>query len=136
MSTRALSPRSRSWQSGLTQQKLTYPVGIPSEISLKPVMSVDAVGEAPSYRLYGIVNHTGTISGGHYTAMALNSGDGQWYSYNDRAVKLESGGPPAVSEAAYIAFYHMVEPKAPQQGASADAGAAAAPQPPAASASS
>lgn len=99
-----------SWQSGQTQQKLTTPVGLPTELNLKQVMSVDAVGEPPSYRLYGIVNHTGTISGGHYTAMALNSGDGQWYSFNDRAVKVEPGGSPALSEAAYVAFYHMVEP--------------------------
>lgn len=112
-------PRSRSWQSGLSQQKLTLPVGIPSEISLKPVMSSDAPGEPPAYRLFGVVNHTGTIFGGHYTALALNSGDGQWWSYNDRAVKMEPGGAPAVSEAAYIAFYHAVEAKAPQADAPA-----------------
>lgn len=99
-----------SWQNGLTQQKLTFPVGIPTELSLKAVMSSDAVGDAPQYRLYGIVNHSGTISGGHYTAMSRNSGDGQWYSFNDRAVKAEPAGSPAVSEAAYILFYHAIEP--------------------------
>ncbi|KAL4445628.1 hypothetical protein ABPG74_006179 [Tetrahymena malaccensis] len=35
------------------------------------------------YELFGIVNHSGSLSGGHYTSESLNPYDGKWYNYND-----------------------------------------------------
>ena len=41
------------------------------------------------YELYGIVNHSGTISGGHYTAYEIylirecKVSENKWYDFND-----------------------------------------------------
>ena len=37
------------------------------------------------YDLYGICNHSGGVSGGHYTAFVKNA-NGNWYHYNDTNV--------------------------------------------------
>ena len=38
------------------------------------------------YELYGMVNHMGSIRGGHYTATVLSE-DNTWYECNDNYVK-------------------------------------------------
>lgn len=39
-----------------------------------------------NYELFGIINHSGTILGGHYFAY-IKSFDGKWYEFNDTTVK-------------------------------------------------
>ena len=41
--------------------------------------------ESYKYDLYGICNHSGGVSGGHYTAFVKNA-NGNWYHYNDTNV--------------------------------------------------
>jgi len=36
------------------------------------------------YDLYAVSNHSGTPSGGHYTAAAKNPYTGQWHYFNDQ----------------------------------------------------
>lgn len=36
-----------------------------------------------TYDLVGVINHSGTMHGGHYTANCMNSMNGKWYNYND-----------------------------------------------------
>lgn len=35
------------------------------------------------YDLFAVVLHTGTLNGGHYTAVAKNYVDKGWYEFND-----------------------------------------------------
>ncbi len=56
------------------------------------------------YDLYGVVNHSGSISFGHYTAYCKNKHTGKWYEHNDSSVS-EVDESQIVSSAAYILFY-------------------------------
>ena len=41
-------------------------------------------GKESVYDLFAVDNHYGGLGGGHYTAMAKNFNDGQWYDYNGK----------------------------------------------------
>ncbi len=56
------------------------------------------------YDLYGVVNHTGSVSFGHYTAYCKNYKTGEWYDFNDSMVTTMSKSG-IVSDAAYVLFY-------------------------------
>jgi ubiquitin C-terminal hydrolase len=57
------------------------------------------------YDLFGVVLHTGTLNGGHYTAICKNVDD--WYEFNDsQVIKLQQHElNKIVSNHAYILFY-------------------------------
>ncbi|XP_075216653.1 ubiquitin carboxyl-terminal hydrolase 4-like [Lycorma delicatula] len=57
-----------------------------------------------SYDLCGVINHYGTLSGGHYTAYAKHKEDKQWYCFDDSHVSPESE-KNVMSSSAYILFY-------------------------------
>ncbi|EME45447.1 hypothetical protein DOTSEDRAFT_52723 [Dothistroma septosporum NZE10] len=58
------------------------------------------------YDLFAVDNHYGGLGGGHYTAMAKNFHDGEWYDYNDSATsKISSSAAKLKSAAAYLLFY-------------------------------
>ena len=40
----------------------------------------------PLYDLVGIVNHSGDIDYGHYTAECRNPANKKWYTFNDSSV--------------------------------------------------
>lgn len=40
-----------------------------------------------TYELYAVVNHFGSLTGGHYTAEIKSYENGQWYSFNDGRVE-------------------------------------------------
>ena len=55
------------------------------------------------YDLYGVSNHSGSLSYGHYTAYCKGE-DEQWYYFNDSMVdKINESY--VVSEEAYVLFY-------------------------------
>ena len=54
------------------------------------------------YDLYGVIEHYGTLSQGHYTAICKN--DDKWIYYNDSNVEVTN---KPVSKKAYILFYKM-----------------------------
>ncbi|TPX34231.1 hypothetical protein SmJEL517_g03085 [Synchytrium microbalum] len=56
------------------------------------------------YDLCGVSNHFGGMGGGHYTAYAKNSIDGQWYNFDDSSVS-KANEDNVVSSAAYLLFY-------------------------------
>jgi len=58
----------------------------------------------PIYDLFGVSQHMGGLSGGHYTAVCQNAIDGKWYSFNDSMVSRASRAD-IVSAAAYVLFY-------------------------------
>ncbi|WPH03026.1 Hypothetical protein R9X50_00590000 [Acrodontium crateriforme] len=61
-------------------------------------------GKEYLYDLFAVDNHFGGLGGGHYTAMAKNFYDGQWYDYND-SMCSKIGDAPRHSAAAYLLFY-------------------------------
>ena len=56
------------------------------------------------YDLYGVVNHHGSLYGGHYTAYCLNFLDHKWYEFNDSRVSKMSS-KEVVSVYSYVLFY-------------------------------
>lgn len=61
----------------------------------------------PCYELLGIVNHFGTLEGGHYKAnikQILRSGQRRWFKYDDQEV-TEIDSKDVISQDAYILFY-------------------------------
>ena len=55
------------------------------------------------YDLYGVCNHSGGVSEGHYTAHVKNA-NGNWYNFNDTNVSRISENK-IVSTMAYCLFY-------------------------------
>ena len=55
------------------------------------------------YDLYGICNHSGGVSGGHYTSFVKNA-NGKWYLFNDTNV-IEVDTVHLISSKAYCLFY-------------------------------
>lgn len=70
-------------------------------------LSKYAVGYKPKtnkYRLIGVANHMGGVSGGHYTSYGLDV-DGKWYLYNDASVQEIRSTRDIASPAAYCLWY-------------------------------
>ncbi|PVU91288.1 hypothetical protein BB561_004489 [Smittium simulii] len=57
-----------------------------------------------SYHLYSVVNHMGSLTGGHYTASVYNGHRNEWNYFNDTRV-LPISESEIVSPAAYLLFY-------------------------------
>ncbi|KAJ1955169.1 ubiquitin-specific protease doa4 [Dipsacomyces acuminosporus] len=61
-------------------------------------------GEPTNYNLYGVANHYGTLSGGHYTASVFNGLREQWNYFDDTRVSPISEDK-IVTPAAYLLFF-------------------------------
>ncbi|TNN71967.1 putative ubiquitin carboxyl-terminal hydrolase 50 [Liparis tanakae] len=66
--------------------------------------------EGRRYDLYGMVNHMGSLRGGHYTAVILPSEDHTWYEFDDTRVNKVEEQPFAETETyssstAYLLVY-------------------------------
>lgn len=61
------------------------------------------------YDLYGVVNHSGCLGGGHYTAQCFNRQEGKWFNFNDSFVKpfstFETLESEILTPRAYVLFY-------------------------------
>jgi ubiquitin carboxyl-terminal hydrolase 8 len=56
------------------------------------------------YDLYGICNHIGGVTGGHYTSFVKNA-ENQWLHYNDRSIELVQTPESIITPMAYCLFY-------------------------------
>ena len=56
------------------------------------------------YDLYGVCNHVGGVSGGHYTAFVRNA-ENKWIHYNDKNVEKVENPEVIKSPMAYCLFY-------------------------------
>ena len=56
------------------------------------------------YELYGVANHSGSTSGGHYTSFVKNA-NGKWYHFNDTSVQEVPTMNMIVTAKAYCLFY-------------------------------
>lgn len=59
----------------------------------------------PTYRLVGIVNHSGDINYGHYTAECKNPINNKWYNFNDSSVSETKINSSFESSSPYLLFY-------------------------------
>jgi len=91
-------------------EKIDTLVKAPLELDLSPWVRGPVSKEDAQYRLYSVVNHSGTLSFGHYTAYGrVGEGhDRPWYNFNDSTVSKVENVEELVSEAAYILFYERV----------------------------
>jgi len=60
--------------------------------------------ESYKYDLFGVCNHMGGVSGGHYTAFVKNASR-QWIHYNDSSIEIVQNPDSIVSPMAYCLFY-------------------------------
>jgi ubiquitin C-terminal hydrolase len=60
------------------------------------------------YDLYGVINHHGSLYGGHYTAYCQNFLDKRWYEFNDSRVS-QIGKNDVASAYSYVLFYRRRE---------------------------
>lgn len=56
------------------------------------------------YRLQCVINHTGSLNGGHYYTYCLDEDSGQWYKYDDLIVNKISENV-IITHNAYLLFY-------------------------------
>ena len=84
-----------------------------------PVQDLDFRGyvqskerEPPIFDLFAFANHMGGFGGGHYTAVANNRVDEEWYLFNDSDVSVMEVGTQrernAAANSAYVLFYNRV----------------------------
>jgi len=57
------------------------------------------------YDLFAVLNHSGGLHSGHYTAMAKHPDSDIWYKYNDSRVSKLSSSSSLINRDAYILFY-------------------------------
>jgi ubiquitin carboxyl-terminal hydrolase 4/11/15 len=67
-------------------------------------MDCEKYGYSTKYDLYAVVNHYGSLNGGHYTALGKNHLNNKWYNFNDGSVSAAHGEKVQTS-AAYVLFY-------------------------------
>jgi hypothetical protein len=88
------------------QEKVDELVDFPVEdLDIKQFVKTNCElkGISTKYDLYAVVNHYGSLNGGHYTSMGKNI-DGKWYNFNDASVS-ELSRKRIQSDAAYVLFY-------------------------------
>ncbi|KAB1275268.1 Ubiquitin carboxyl-terminal hydrolase 45 [Camelus dromedarius] len=126
----------RFHQSGLTLRKVNRHVDFPSMLDLAPFCSAAckdvSVGDKVVYGLYGVVEHSGSMRGGHYTAYVKvrtpsrkllehitgkkniagfkehdSESAGQWVHVSDTYVQVVPESR-ALSAQAYLLFYERI----------------------------
>lgn len=68
--------------------KLNNRVRVETTLDLSPLIKISTHPSVlkPVYNLVGVVNHSGDIDFGHYTAECRNPINGKWYDFNDSSV--------------------------------------------------
>jgi ubiquitin C-terminal hydrolase len=94
------------------KEKITHSVRFPvKNLDLSEFVkdSKDISVADAKYSLFGIVNHSGNLNGGHYTAECKNPHNKMWYNYNDSSVKeshiISEKDTESEGENPYILFY-------------------------------
>lgn len=85
--------------------QVTVPVTFPETFTPQQVMTPNTPCLKPlTYELRGVVDHLGSLQGGHYTARCRSAVDNNWYQCNDSTVtSINFDGLP--SSMPYLLFY-------------------------------
>ncbi|XP_023221756.1 ubiquitin carboxyl-terminal hydrolase 8-like [Centruroides sculpturatus] len=89
---------------GIWREKLQTYVDFPIELEIPSFIKQ----KFTKYQLYGVLNHYGTLEGGHYTAYCKNSLYNRWYKYDDHEV-YDIYESDIKTSAAYMLFYSSVD---------------------------
>lgn len=90
--------------SGYWPRKINTEIRYPSTLDARSITD----GHCKStYRLTGVVHHSGSLSGGHYTASVLDKETNRWNYYNDSSV-YPIKEKHVRGKDAYILFYEML----------------------------
>ena len=95
---------------GNSRKKVKTAVQFPkTSFDASPLAYQDqADGSRPIYDLYGVCDHIGSHSFGHYTSSAIDPMSEEWMKFNDECVS--SVNPSNLDEsAAYMLFYSLRE---------------------------
>jgi ubiquitin carboxyl-terminal hydrolase 4/11/15 len=92
--------------SGLWGEKVSTRVEYPiNDLDLRSNLPL---GEHPVYDLFAVSNHHGGLGGGHYTAMAKNFVNEQWFNFDDSYVSkidVSTLQSKDTQRSAYLLFY-------------------------------
>ena len=83
-------------------------VAVPQSLNIAPFCNpagLRASDRSSVYELLAISEHSGSLGGGHYTAVGRAVSDGHWYSFNDQCVSRLKQCPEGPSSEAYVLFY-------------------------------
>jgi len=85
--------------------KINHLIDFPVEESLDLAKYVRGYNASTyQYELYGICNHVGGPTGGHYTAFVKNA-ENKWIHFNDRTVETVGNPKEMITPMAYCLFY-------------------------------
>ncbi|XP_065293543.1 ubiquitin carboxyl-terminal hydrolase 16-like [Dermacentor albipictus] len=101
---RVLTLHLKRFQQGATLRKVQKHVPFPVELDVTPFCCRDAeVKASETYTLYGVVEHAGRMTGGHYTAYVRGAG-GSWFHASDSRV-VPATQQKVLASQAYLLFY-------------------------------
>lgn len=101
---RVLTLHLKRFQQGATLRKVQKHVPFPVELDLTPFCCRDAeIKASETYTLYGVVEHAGRMTGGHYTAYVRGAG-GSWFHASDSRV-VPATQQKVLASQAYLLFY-------------------------------
>lgn len=86
--------------------KIMKPIQLDMELSMADLM-VGYNKENSNYELYGVCNHSGNCSGGHYTAH-IKCADSKWYLFNDTIVTEDKKFSGRDNVLGYTLFYKRI----------------------------
>ena len=96
-------------QMGMFAHKVIDMIQYPETLSLNKYFCSDNIQD---YHLYGVVNHNGTLNGGHYYSYVkeynheTNMYGDNWYFCNDSIIRPMTGEQALRSSNAYMLFYY------------------------------
>lgn len=98
----------------MCDKKICDPISFPIQgLDITPYVldKPENDGQKLIYDLYGVINHSGTLNYGHYTALVQNSKSGHWNLFNDE--KHHLCNPSQIMNLfkdAYTLFYKRRDP--------------------------
>jgi len=66
------------------EEKIKFPV---RNLNMTPYLNENVKEKPFNYNLFGVINHSGSLSSGHYTARCCDELLTTWYNYDDFNVK-------------------------------------------------
>ena len=96
-------------QLGMFAHKVTDMIQYPETLTLNKYFCSDNIQD---YHLYGVVNHSGNLNGGHYYSYIKeynhenNTYGDNWYLCNDSVIRPMTGEQVRRSSNAYMLFYY------------------------------
>eukprot|EP01091_Cochliopodium_minus_P014352 TRINITY_DN4863_c0_g1_i1.p1 TRINITY_DN4863_c0_g1~~TRINITY_DN4863_c0_g1_i1.p1 ORF type:complete len:1222 (-),score=389.81 TRINITY_DN4863_c0_g1_i1:15-3647(-) len=93
----------KRFQAGRFFDKIASKIEFPlKDLNLKDFLTNNE-NDSATYDLIGTINHSGGLSGGHYTAYAKN-GD-NFYNFNDKNFSLVNNPNDIITTSSYVLFY-------------------------------